>query len=115
MGMDADIIAIGKFKRELIPYLDYPEEFYEDTPEGAEIVTSLFCCSTTSLSERLATAVGIDPWKFEECHLDPARFDWEQLAEITGVEYEEDIGYSDLELLRKFVEAGFQLYYRPNG
>lgn len=112
MGLDADVIAIGKFKVELASHLDYPEESYGDTPEGAEIITALFFCNTSDASERLADALGVDPWAFHEHHLNPHKVDMEKLWELANEEAIECEGVEDFIALR---EAGFAFHYRPNG
>ncbi len=109
MGMDADIIAIGKFKKEIAQYLDYPADYYDDTPEGAEIITSLFLCNSSQQSKDLAHALGIDPQKFEQCHFNAKEIDIEKL--LTETEFERD----DIIMFDELRKAGFEFYYRPNG
>ena len=112
MGMDAELLAIGPFSREVADALGYPPDFYDDTPTGALIISTVACCNNTECSRDLATALGIEPWNFEQhCEIDV------------------DLAKVDLGLFAESVEGGsetvadflklalneFKFYYMPNG
>jgi hypothetical protein len=106
MGMDAEVLAIGKFSRNLAKYMDYPEKYYARTQDGVSVVSSLFSAVSTARSCELAEAFGVDPWDFNQHHLNPARADLAKLREF------EEEHVEKFEALR---DAGFEFYYRPNG
>lgn len=112
MGMDADVIAIGRFSKAIAPYLGYPLYSYDDTPEGATVITSLLECCTTYQSGELAEALGIDPWKFEQAHFDANLVAEEVLQDAIG---RDTCGRWEVERFLELRTAGFQFYYRPNG
>lgn len=109
MGMDAELLAIGKFSAEIAGHLDYPRNFYIDTPEDSTIITGVCDCVTTDGSELLAEALGIDPWQFQEhCNISGENADLEKMGEAI----ENPAKVNDFVALR---EAGFKFYYLPNG
>jgi len=111
MGMDAELIAIGKFKKSIAWNLEYPKAFYEDTPEDSEIITHVFSCGTSDASKELASMLGIDPWKFEEHKVDLGRVDFGGLADFC-LEHGVNQLWADFNALK---EAGFTFWYMPNG
>ena len=66
MGMDAELLAIGKYSPDLKGALEYQDSFYDGTPEGAEIIAWVCSCVSSRGSELLARAMGVDPWRFEQ-------------------------------------------------
>ena len=111
MGMNADIIATGKFRKKLAKYLDYPKDYYEGVPTGSWIITSLFHCPTTTTSEFLARALRIDPWKLGEHRLFMLEVylgDLRKFAQDHNFE-------KDYEAFLALLDSGFTFYYRPNG
>jgi hypothetical protein len=107
MGMDAVVIAIGTFSRDLVKHMDYAEEFYAKTRDGANVVRTVFSAITTKASCELAEAFGVEPWDFNQHHLDPMSANLEKLRIV-----------SDDEQVESFLalrDAGFQFYYMPNG
>lgn len=109
MGMDAELLAIGPFSKQIVGNLEYPADFYEDTPVGSLIITCVCCCNNTDGSKLLAEALRIHPWKFEEhCNIDGQDVSLVLMADV--IENPDDI--VDFVALH---EAGFKFYYRPNG
>jgi len=110
MGMDAELLAIGKFSKDIVWFLEYPDHFYSDVPEGSNIITRVCTCATSMESELLAEALGISPWKFEEhCNIDGAN-----VVDLNKL----DEAMEDSSQLANFIglhDAGFQFYYMPNG
>ena len=77
MGMNAEIIAVGRFCHEVVEYMDHSAETYAKTRPGA-IVTRLFfeICQGSTMSRRLASCLGIDdPRDFNQHAIDPSRVD----------------------------------------
>jgi hypothetical protein len=107
MGLDAQVIGIGRFSKRLLPVLEYPENFYVNTAEGDEIVVNVFIAPTSDSSYGLARAFGVDAFDFGRHHLRSEAADFSLLAELFG-----DEGVSRFTSLR---DAGFDFYYLPNG
>lgn len=110
MGMDAELLAIGPYSPEIKDHLEYPANYYSDTPIGATIITLVGVSVTTVQSEQMARALGINPWQFQEhCYLEGDNADLELLMEsMEG--YEDDL--ADFLALKAH---GFKFFYRPNG
>ena len=114
MGLDACIMCIGPFKKELIEYLDYPEDYYLGTEKGAVVTTTLFTCNTSDQSRQLANAFGFEAWDFNNHHIKSVeQADFEALYELEERCAEWDM--SDFETLRILLENGFFALYMPNG
>jgi hypothetical protein len=58
MGADANVLAIGRFSKEIASLLDYDEDWYEGVPDGYPVTTHLFLCNTTDQSRLLCEALG---------------------------------------------------------
>jgi len=109
MGMDAELLAIGKYTKEIRDNLEYPADFYDDTPEGATIITVVGTCCNTSDSRLLAEVFNISPWQFQEhCDLSGEGVDLDQLTMV--FEYGHDV--KSFQVLR---DHGFKFYYMPRG
>ena len=112
MGMDAELLAIGPFSKDIVDALEYPNCYYASTPKGATIVTTVANCCTTDGSEKLAQALGIHPMCFEEhCGIQPDlnKVDLELFAEAV------EGGMEDVADFLKLAANGFKFYYMPNG
>ena len=57
MGMDARLLAIGPFSRDIVDALEYYNNSYNGVPIGATIITTVAVCTTTDGSEGLARAL----------------------------------------------------------
>lgn len=108
MSHNAELLAIGNFSNDIKDILDYPPEYYEDTPEGSIICTGLAWMPTTDSSERLAEAFGIDSWKFEEHVFIPSKVDWDLLSELEKRTCNDDL----CETVRRLMEKDFLFIYR---
>ena len=119
MSMCAQILAIGRFHPELVPWLEYSANLYADTKIGAPVVKTIFgIVEGSTASRRFALLVGIDdPWDFNQHKIDPLRIDFEglrtHLKSLLG--WAEGDYQRDLEALEKFSRDGFDLYFVPNG
>lgn len=108
MGMNAAVIGIGPFSRELVPHLEYPADRYEHTREGVTIAVSVFFVESGSTdSRRLAEFFSIDPWDFNQHELDAGRAD---LAALRA--FFDERATDDFIALRS---AGFRFFFMPNG
>lgn len=114
MGMEAEVIGIGLFKKELADSLDYPSDFYDETNEGSLVTASFFHCRTSDSSRRLAGALGMETWDFNAHRITSLdKIDWKLLYELAeGYCWVEE---KDFEGFKKCFEAGFTLMYIPNG
>ena len=81
MGMFAEILAIGGFKPELAPRLEYPVGYYAGTEPGTIVIRTLFGIHEgSSASRRFAQFLGIDdPWDFNQHKIDAQRIDFDGL------------------------------------
>ncbi|HEY1751062.1 MAG TPA: hypothetical protein VGG29_07350 [Caulobacteraceae bacterium] len=119
MSMCAEIIAVGRFRAELVPWLEYPEALYADTKVGAPVVKVIFgIAEGSTASIRFAQLVGIDDaWDFNQHKIDPTQIDFAALEtflkSLSG--WVEGDYLADLQTLERFAGAGFDLYFLPNG
>lgn len=108
-GLSARIIAVGPFRRELIPFLAYTDPaYYAATREGVPVVVNFVDVYRDSKEVyALAACFGADPWDFNTHELNPWRTDLDALRTLLA---DEEDGYyvSKLEALRA---AGFQFYF----
>ena len=64
MGCTAEIKAIGKFHKNVLPCLPYPADCYKNMEEG-DMVLAWVCCMRTSESSRiLAECFNVKLWDF---------------------------------------------------
>ena len=113
MGMDACILCIGPYKKELVRFLDYPADFYGETTKGAMVTSTLLPCDTTRQSVKLAKALGIHPWNFDKHWIkSPNQINWKALHEL-----EESCSWDleNIDGLRAFFENKFIVLFMPNG
>jgi hypothetical protein len=112
MGMNAEVIAIGPFKKHLAKHLDYDASWYDDVPEGTSVITSLFHCTTAEASRDLAKALfGHGPWDIQYHCFDNGKvklFDLSELCERLSIPE----NYESFIVLK---EHGFKFWFRPNG
>ncbi len=119
MGMDADLLAIGKFTKELLYQntLEYDDYYYEHTKEGTIIIVTVVNCATTDESTNLAEALKIGPWNFNEHHITndyiKQNIDWKNLRKYYNNDESED--HEIIKRLKMLIDAGFEFFYRPNG
>jgi len=106
MGLDAQLIAIGRFSKTALPGLDYPPNFYAGVEDGATVVTNVITAITSELSHDLARCFGVGAMQLGKHHVDAAHADVQKLKALFGDE-----------IAGRFVvlrDAGFQFYYLPN-
>jgi len=109
MGMAAQLLAVGKFKKEIVSFLDYPVGFYEDVKEGSLVCAIIYDCNTTHESEKLAKILKVDPWKFDQ-HVIKSYVEHDNLDFETKEEFDHLLLV--LDILRK---NGFFFIFLPNG
>lgn len=112
LELSAEILAVGPFRRELVPYLEYPDSAYAATREGTPVVVCFVDVYRNSPEVyALAACFGADPWDFNTHVLDPWQADLEALRTLL---LDEDDRYyvSKLVALRA---AGFQFYFHLVG
>jgi hypothetical protein len=108
MGLNSEIVAIGRFTKAIVPFLEYPPDRYANVREGVTIPVSVFWVETgTSQSCVLAECFGVDLWDFNRHHLDPYRVDVARLRTMF-----DDDQIEDFLALRA---AGFEFFFMPNG
>ncbi len=109
MGMTAQILAIGPFRKELAQYLNYPADYYAQTREGVPVISFLFQCFGSSQSEELAACFALDPWDFNQHKIVPGRVDVARLKEA----FRETP--KDIDAFVAMRTAGFEFFFVPNG
>jgi len=117
MGMDANLLAIGRFDKDLLGYdqLDYSDNCYENLIESTVIVITLFHCNTSMSSKQLADCFDLEPWDFGAHWIPSQSMRWnldkkaEFLSEMNAFEREE------IEFLKLLVDKDFCFIYQPNG
>ncbi|NNB89226.1 hypothetical protein D7X99_05875 [Corallococcus sp. AB032C] len=111
MGMYGEVLGIGPFRRELVPFLQQPAAWHRNTRDGAIIVVSVFLAPEgSSRSRELAGCMGAEAWDFNTHALDPWRVDVEAVRRFLypGEEHR-------LECFLRLRDAGFEFFFQPNG
>jgi hypothetical protein len=107
MGMNAEVLAIGPFQSAIVPHLEYGADLYSKTREGAPVIRFLFECEHSPQSRELAACFGVEPWDFNQHHLNPSTADVQRLTAAFDA--------ADVEVFVALRAAGFDFYYVPNG
>jgi hypothetical protein len=113
MGLDANIMCIGRFDKEIVDCLPYGPEFYEGMILGMIVTTQLLNCNTSDQSRQLAAALGTEPWDFNTHCISKDNVDWDALDELSEICAEWD--KIDVEKLRRLLDSNFICIYQPNG
>ena len=113
MGLDSNVLLVGRFSEEIVDCLNYGPEFYEDTKPGTIVTTHLLNCNTSDQSRQLAEALGTEPWDFNTHCVDKDKVDWDALDELSEICAEWD--EVDVEKLRRLLDSDFICIYQPNG
>src|SRR5262245_2248202 len=111
MGMDAHLTAIGKFSKSLIPYLEYPEEYYQDVRKNTIIAADFFFMSTDDSSRQLAELLGAKSWDFNTHLIVKKKINWDELERFC----QDNADPEAFDKLKVFFEHEFQIFFRPNG
>ena len=114
MGMYAEVICIGPFSKDIAQYLEYNEERYTDTLEGAIISVTLFGVSEgNTLSRELAVTLGIsDAWDFNQHKIDKNAINFTALELFVETN---SIYAKDANALEVLSKNGFEFHFVPNG
>ncbi len=117
MVLYVEVLAIGPFNRDLTAHYEYPQDYYSRTRNGAPIVTTLFgIIEGTNIGAEFAATLGVtDPWDFNQHKIDPGRIDFAALSTLLSPLEDADDYLRQLEALRAFASAGYDLYLLPNG
>ena len=113
MGMDAELIALGHYDPAINDYLEYPNNYYDDTKPGTLVFSCCYVCGTTTESEELADALGIKPWDFNHHHF-PTLSD-DQLKSLGAFFAERSLASGEQDAIMSLRDAGFQFMYLPCG
>lgn len=105
MGLDAQVIAIGRFSQSVKSALEYDDQYYEDVEQGAIVITCVFECLTSDQSHKLAKAFGVGAMELGKHHLVASAANRLKLNEIF-----DDAAVTRFELL---CSHGFEFYYLP--
>lgn len=119
MGMEAQLIAIGPFRKALADNcnLDYAYSLdktaYANIPEGTTIAATITSVCSNESSFALAEALGIKPWDFDTHVFKMDLGNWApgRLEDCMGADYTTRV-YRDIKAL---AEAGWTFIYLPNG
>ncbi|MBN8228486.1 hypothetical protein JYK02_13325 [Corallococcus macrosporus] len=109
--MYGEVLGIGPFRRELVPFLQQPETWHQGTRDGAIIVVPVFLATEgSSRSRELARCMGAEAWDFNTHALDPWRADVDALRRFLSPGEEHK-----LECFLKLRDASFDFFFQPNG
>jgi hypothetical protein len=116
MGMNARVLAVGRFTAWLVPHLSHPAAAYAGLREGAMIVEPLAPSAPgSSASRALAAVLGVTPSDFGTHAFSPERVDREALQrELSGWADVRDAG-AVVARLDAFAVNGFRFFFRPEG
>lgn len=106
MVLDAQVIAIGYFSKDVLPAMEYDSTFYANVAAGQTVVVNIFLACTSEASHGLASAFGVGTMDLGRHHLKPESADLQKLEGLFG---QKDV--DQFILLRKH---GFNFYYLPN-
>lgn len=106
MGLDAQVIAVGPFSKEIASSLEYGETYYADVKPGTTVVTNVFLAETSAASHALAAAFGVGAMELGRHRLDATVANRAQLTAEFGVR--------DVENFERLAANGFDFFYLPN-
>ena len=115
MGMDADVIGFGPFRKEIAKYLPYSEEAYDGVKNTSWVVVEFFRVNSTEHSMELAKAFGIDPWDFNKHRVSGLAVTDKTIDDLRRVGEHECWDDNEIEGFLKCLKLGFIFFYRPNG
>jgi hypothetical protein len=114
MGLDSNVLLVGRFSEEIVDCLNYGPEFYEDTKPGTIVTAHLLNCNTSDQSRRLARVLGTEPWDFNTHCIIEENIDWAEIYDMmeSCIEWE---GEHEVHRFERLLEAKFICIYQPNG
>ena len=117
MSLYAEIIAIGPFDPIIASALGYPSDLFRNTRTGTPVVAVLFgIAEGTYAGTQFAKCLGItDPWDFNQHKIDSTRVEMDELRALFAGFSDGDDYLKDLERFEVLRQAGFDLYFVPNG
>ena len=111
MGANADVIAVGRFKKSIADDLDYPKDWYEDVAEGTRIITTAISKMVTNeQSCELARLLGTSLTIFNTHFIESEEVNWYEMKHFF-VEIGKD---EECDKLKRLLTNGFKLIFRPN-
>lgn len=112
MGMDAQLMAFGPYKREMAGMLEYSADYYKDVKAGETVIVTVCTCPTTTQSKELADALGVDAWALGK-HFFPKLTEHQIRCVASFIDEMENTRFAnDFEYL---AEHGFSFFYMPRG
>jgi hypothetical protein len=116
MGMNAEILGLGRFDPVLVPHLMHPPERYAHVRSGALLLEKVVPATPgSSTAWGVAAAVGVSPWDFDTHALDVTRIDWDALRRaIAAYTVDSDVD-PIIARFQALAAAGFRFWFRPNG
>ena len=116
MGMDAELVAIGPFSEDIVNYLSYPPEYYEDTEKGNTVYTVICSMATSAGSEELAQALGIEPWDFNRHFFTSDMMNAANFAVMMQDSKDGNFDFDEsIDAISALKGKGFLFIYLPNG
>lgn len=113
MGLNAYVLCIGNFSKEIDDCLFYGAEFYEDTEPGRTVITHKLHCNTNEQSNQLAEVLGCEVWDFNTHRINNQRINWPALYDISDTaDWNEKAAISEF---HRLLRVGFMCIYMPNG
>ena len=116
MGMNAEILGLGRFDPALVPHLTHPPERYARVRPGALLLEKVVPGTPgSSTAHELAAAIGVSPWDFDTHALDVARIDWDALRRAIAIYTLDSDADRIVARFQALVAAGFRFWFQPNG
>lgn len=119
MGMESELLCIGKFSKEISNCLDYPDYYYDNVKKDAPVTSHLFQCVTADGSYNLALAFNIDPWDFNTHYMKFYKINNDIIANLYKLLNDNYIcpswGEEDIDKLKKLVDYKFYFFFLPHG
>ena len=117
MGMDANLLAIGRFDDDLLGYgqLDYPDDYYYDVTKAAVILVTLFNCVTSESSRELANCFDVDPWDFNTHYIPHQAMRWKLDDKLDSLTKMDIFEQEEIQFFKLLIDKDFYFIYQPNG
>jgi hypothetical protein len=106
VGLNSNILVVGKYKDMPNCVLDYPDDYYANTYGYTIVFGTIGECNTSQESRDLAEMCNVDIWDFNTHHI----------TKEPNLPYDYDERFLDWygEIVR-CLKNGLDLYFQPNG
>jgi hypothetical protein len=111
MGTQAEILCVGKYKKCINSFMEYPND-YDDVPEGTIVENTIMRCESTHASRELAERLNVEIGNPVTYIIKHENVIWSSFNDdIPYWLYDDTDGVPALEA---FLKAGFICIFSPN-